>query len=232
MAPTIAPKINPTLKTGAGSTAGARAGSPAAADRLMAAKRQKTAEGGTLRVSSNLDGRGRRANPPRMAAARAGVGGSPVTAGADGSPGRTKAATTIPSDDDDENEPTEAATSTASRKPRKSGRATIDDQPATNRKTASGTALAGRRGAVPEEGAVGRVSRPTGNLLTMEDDDVDIEDKPADDGDDDVDDGFDDDGDVDDDYPKYGDDASRTAPSAGGRSLAGRVSREDARRPE
>ena len=177
----------------------------------MAAKRQKTAEGGTLRVSSNLDGRGRRANPPRMAAARAGVGGSPVTAGADGSPGRTKAATTIPSDDDDENEPTEAATSTASRKPRKSGRATIDDQPATNRKTASGTALAGRRGAVPEEGAVGRVSRPTGNLLTMEDDDVDIEDKPADDGDDDVDDGFDDDGDVDDDYPKYGDDAAGLA---------------------
>ena len=180
MAPTIAQKINPTLKTGAGSTAGARAGSPATADRLMAAKRQKNAEGGTLRVSSNLDGRGRRANPPRMAAARAGAGGSPVMAGADGSPGRTSAATTIPSDDDDENEPTEAAMSTAPRKPRKSGRATIDDQPATtNRKMASGTALAGRRGAVPEEGAVGRASRPTGTLLTMEDDDVDIEDKPA-----------------------------------------------------
>jgi hypothetical protein len=110
-----------------------------------------------------------------MAAARAGAGGSQETAGADGSPGRPSAATTIPSDDDDENEPTEAAMSTAPRKPRKSGRATIDDQPATtNRKMASGTALAGRRGAVPEEGAVGRASRPTGTLLTMEDNDVDM----------------------------------------------------------
>ncbi len=101
MAPTIAPKINPTLKTGAGSTAGARAGSPAAADRSTAAKRQKTAEGGTLRVSSNVDGRRRRTNPPRLAAAQAGAGRSPAMAGADGSLGRTTAATTIPSDDDD-----------------------------------------------------------------------------------------------------------------------------------
>ncbi len=47
----------------------------------------------------------------------------------------------------------------------------------------------------------------------MEDDNVDIEDKPADDG-------FDDDGDVDDDYPKYGDDAPGLADRPiGGRAL-------------
>jgi hypothetical protein len=136
MAPTIASKTNLTLKTGAGSTPGARAGSPAAADRSTVAKRQKTAEGGTLRVSSNLDGRKRRVNPPRLATAKAGADGSPATAGANGSPGRNMAATTIPSDDNDENKPIEAAASTAPQKPRKGGRATIDDQPATNRKMA------------------------------------------------------------------------------------------------
>jgi hypothetical protein len=203
MAPTIAPKINLTLKTGAGSTAGARAGSPAAADRSTAAKRQKTAEGGTLRVSSNLDGRKRRVNPPRLATAKAGADGSLATAGANGSPGRNTAGMFIPSDDDDENEPIEAAASTAPRKPRKGGRATIDDQPSTNRKMASGTALAGRCGAAPEEGAVVWASLPTGTPLTMEDDD-----KSGDDIDDDVDDGFDDDEDVDHDNPKYGDDAA------------------------
>jgi hypothetical protein len=132
MAPTIAPKINLTLKTGAGSTAGARAGSPVAADRSTAAKCQKTAEEGTLRVSSNLDGRKRRVNPPRLATAKAGADGSPATAGANWNPGRNTAATTIPTDDEDENEPIEAAASTAPRKPRKGGRVTIDDQLATN----------------------------------------------------------------------------------------------------
>ena len=76
---------------------------------------------------------------------------------------------------------------------------------------ALGTALAGRRGAAPKEGAVVRVSLPTGTPLTMEDDDVDIDDKSGDDVDnvdDDVDDEFDDDEDVDDDNPKYGDDAA------------------------
>jgi hypothetical protein len=71
MAPTIALKINPTLRTGVGSTAGARDGSPAAEGGLAAAKRQKTAEGKILPVSSNFDGVRRRANPPRLATAKA-----------------------------------------------------------------------------------------------------------------------------------------------------------------
>jgi hypothetical protein len=45
MAPTIAPKISPTLRTGVGSTAGARDGSPAVEGGPVAAKHQKTAEG-------------------------------------------------------------------------------------------------------------------------------------------------------------------------------------------
>ena len=71
-------------------------------------------------------------NPPRLATAKAGADGSPATAGANWNPGRNTAATTIPTDDEDENEPIEAAASTAPRKPRKGGRVTIDDQLATN----------------------------------------------------------------------------------------------------
>ncbi len=48
MAPMAAPKINPTLRMGAGGTAGASDdGLAAAAGRSMAAKRQNTAEGET-----------------------------------------------------------------------------------------------------------------------------------------------------------------------------------------
>jgi hypothetical protein len=187
MAPTIAPKINSTLKTGVGSTAGAWAGSLAAADRSMAAKRQKTTEGGTLRVSSNLDGRRRRVNPPRLATAKAGAGGSPATAGADGSPGRTTAATTIPSNDDDENKPIKAAASTTTRKLCKGGRATTDDQPPTSHKMVAKTTLTGHRGAAPEEVAVTRGGTLTGIPLMMDGNDVDIDDKSKDD-DEDVDD--------------------------------------------
>jgi hypothetical protein len=45
MAPTIAPKISPTLRTGMGSTVGARDGSPAVEGGPAAAKRQKMAKG-------------------------------------------------------------------------------------------------------------------------------------------------------------------------------------------
>jgi hypothetical protein len=134
IAPTIAPKINPTLKAGVGSTAGARAGSPATGGRSMAAKRQKTAKGESLRVSSNLDGRKRRVNPPHLATAKAGADGSPTTASADRSPGRGTAATTIPSNDDKENKPIKAAALTVTRKPRKGSQARTNDQPSTNRK--------------------------------------------------------------------------------------------------
>ena len=196
MAPTIAPKINPTLKTGVGSTAGARAGSPARADRATAAKRQKTAEGGTLRVSSNLDGRKRRVNPPRLATAKAGESGSPAAAGADGSPGHITVATTIPSDDDDEIEPPEAAGSTTTQKLGKGSRATSDDQPSASRKMAAKQTLMGHRGVAPKMVAVARRDTLTGIPLTMDEDDVDIEDGSKDDVDDDVDDGFDDNFDV------------------------------------
>ena len=197
----IAPKINPTLKTGAGSTAGARAGSPVAADKSMVAKRQKSAEEGTLRVSLNLDGRRRRVNPPRLVTAKADASGSPATAGADGSPGRTTAATTIPSDNDDENEPIEAAVLTTTRKLRKGGRVTIDDQPSTGHKLMLVTALAGRHGVATKEGAVARVGMFTGTFLTMDDDNVHIDDKSGNNVDDNVDDKFDDNEDVDDDNP-------------------------------
>ncbi len=87
MAPTIAPKISPTLRMGVGSTAGARDGSPMVEGGPAGVKRQKTAEGKTPRVSSNLDGVRRCANPPRLATVKA-------TADA-------KRPEAIPSDDDD-----------------------------------------------------------------------------------------------------------------------------------
>ncbi len=152
---------------------------PAAADRSTAAKRQKTAEGGTLWISSNLDGRKCRANPPRLATAKAGMDGSPATSSVDGSPGCGMLVTTILSDDNNDNKPIAVAASTAPQKPRKCGRAMTDNQPATNRKMASGTALAGRRRVAPEEGAVVRASLPTGTPLTMDDDNVDIDDSPG-----------------------------------------------------
>ncbi len=83
MAPTIAPKISPTLRTGVGSTAGARDGSPAVEGGPAAVKRQKTAEGKIPRVSSNLDGARHCVNPPCLATAKAaadakGTGSDPV----------------------------------------------------------------------------------------------------------------------------------------------------------
>jgi hypothetical protein len=75
MAPTIAPKFSPTLRTGVGSTAGAMAdGSPAAEGGPAAAKRQKTAGDKLPRVSLNLNGARRRTNPPRLATAKAAAG--------------------------------------------------------------------------------------------------------------------------------------------------------------
>ncbi len=105
MAPRIAPKISPTLRTGVGSTAGAMDGSPEAESGPVAAKRQKTAGGKIPQVSLNLDGARHRANPPRLATAKAAVD--------------MKGPEVIPSDNDDE--PVEEATTT---KPRKVGRMT------------------------------------------------------------------------------------------------------------
>jgi hypothetical protein len=89
MAPTIAPKFGPTLRTGVGSSAGAMAdGSPAVEGSPAAAKRQKIAGGKFPRVSSNLDGARRRMNPPRLATAKAAAG--------------AKSPEVIPLDDNDE----------------------------------------------------------------------------------------------------------------------------------
>jgi hypothetical protein len=74
MAPTIAPRISPTLRTGVGSTVGAKDGSLAAESGPAAAKCQKTAGGKIPQGSSNLDGVRRRVNPPRLATAKAAAG--------------------------------------------------------------------------------------------------------------------------------------------------------------
>jgi hypothetical protein len=106
MAPTIAPKIGPTLRTGVGSTAGAIAdGSPAAEGGLAAAKCQMTAGGKVPRVSLNLDGARRCSNPPRLATANAAVG--------------TKGLEVIPSDND--NKFSDEGTLLMTSRPRKVG---------------------------------------------------------------------------------------------------------------
>ncbi len=87
MAPTIAPKISPTLKMGVGSTAGARDGSPAVEGRPAAVKRQKTAEGKIPQVSLNLYGVRCCRNPPCLATAKTAAD--------------AKGLEVIPSDDDD-----------------------------------------------------------------------------------------------------------------------------------
>jgi len=68
--------------------------------------------------------------------------------------------------------------------------------------------LMGHRGGAPKKVAVARRDTLTGIPLTMDEDDVDIEDGSKDDVDDDVDDGFDDNFDVDAEIPKSGDDAA------------------------
>jgi hypothetical protein len=109
MAPTIAPKFGPTLRTGVGSTAGAMAdGSPAAEGGPAAAKRQKTARGKVPRVSSNLDGVRRHTNSPRLATAKAAAG--------------AKGPELIPSDDDDEF--SDEGTSSMTSRPHKVGHTT------------------------------------------------------------------------------------------------------------
>ncbi len=106
MAPTIAPKISPTLRTGMGSTAGAKDGSPAADSGPVAAKRQKMVGGKIPRVSSNLDGARRRMKSLRPATAKAA--------------GDEKGPEVIPSDDDDKQG--DEATLTRPTKPLKGGR--------------------------------------------------------------------------------------------------------------
>jgi hypothetical protein len=172
MAPTIAPKINPTLRTSVGSTAGARDGSPAPEGGSAAAKCQKTAEGKIPRVSSNFDGVRRRANPPRLATAKATTDmilGRLTTAKAAAD---AKGPEVIPSDDDDE--PIDDATL----RPCKVGRTMPGDKPTAIRKTAPGTSAKLRLGVASDKTlAVTRAGTPTAMRLTMDDDDNDDDDK-------------------------------------------------------
>jgi hypothetical protein len=156
MAPTIAPKISPTLRTGVGSTAGARDGSPAVEGGLAEAKRQKMAEGKIPRVFSNLDGVRHRVNPPRLATAKAAAD--------------TKGTEVIPSDEDDE--PVKEATLTRMAKPRKVGRTTPVDKTTSIGKTASGKAAKLRIGVASNAARdVAMGEMPTGAPLTMDNDD-------------------------------------------------------------
>jgi hypothetical protein len=159
IAPTIAPKISPTLRTGVGSTAGAKDGSPAADSGPVAAKCQKMAGGKIPRVSSNLDGARRRAKSLRLAMAKAA--------------GDKKGPEVIPSDDNDKQG--DKATLTRPTKPRKGGRTTPVGKTSSAGRTAPGKAAKPRLGAASDKTrAVGRAVMPTAMHLTMDDDDEDV----------------------------------------------------------
>jgi hypothetical protein len=149
----------PTLRMGVGSTAGARDGSPAVEGRPAAAKFQKLAEGKNPRVSSNLDGVRRRANPPRLAAAKAAAD--------------PKGPEVIPSDDDDKRG--DKATSTMPMKPRKGDRTIPVGKTSSAGRTVSGKAAKLRLGAASNKTrAVTRAGMPTAMQLTGDDDNKDV----------------------------------------------------------
>jgi hypothetical protein len=159
MAPTIAPKISPTLRTGVGSTVGAKDGSPAPDSGPVVAKCQKTAGGSIPQVSSNLDGARRRAKSLRLATAKAAVD--------------KKGPEVIPSDDDDKQG--EEATSTMPTKPRKGGRTTPVGKTSSAVRTAPGKAAKLRLGAASNETrAVARAEMPTATHLTRDDNNEDV----------------------------------------------------------
>jgi hypothetical protein len=160
MAPMIAPKISPTLRTGMGSTAGAKDGSLVADNGLVAAKRQKTAGGEIPRVSLNLDGVRHRANALRLATANAAVD--------------KKGSEVIPSDDNDKQG--DEATSTMPMKPHKGGQMTPVGKTSSAGRTAPGKVAKLRLGAASDEmWAVARAGMPTAMHLTMDDDDEDVD---------------------------------------------------------
>jgi hypothetical protein len=160
MAPTIAPKISPTLRMGMGSTAGAKDGSPAADSGPVVAKRQKTAGGKISRVSLNLDGARRLAKSLRLAMAKAAVD--------------EKGPEVILSDDNDEQG--DEAMSTMPTKPRKGGRMMPIGKTSSAGRTAPGKAAKLRLGAASNETrAVARAGMPTATHLTMDDNDEDVD---------------------------------------------------------
>ncbi len=156
----MAPKISPTLRTGVGSTPGAKDGRPAADSGPVAAKRQKTAGGKIVQVSSNLNGARRHAKSLGPAMAKAAV--------------EEKGPEVIPSDDD--NEQGDEATSTMPTKPRKGSRTTPVGKTSSAGRTAPGKAAKPRLGAASDKTrAVVRAGMPTAMHLTMDDDDEDVD---------------------------------------------------------
>jgi hypothetical protein len=144
---------------GVGSTAGARDGSTAVEGGPAAAKRQKTAEGKTPRVSLNLDGVRRCANPPRLATAKAAAD--------------AKGPEVIPSDNGYKQG--DEATSTMPTKPLKGSRMKPVGKTSSAGRTAPGKATKLRLGAASDETrAVVRAGLPTATHLTRDDDDEDI----------------------------------------------------------
>jgi hypothetical protein len=142
-----------------GNTAGAKDGSPAVDSGLLAAKRQKTAEGKIPRVSLNHDGARRHVKSLRLAMAKAAVD--------------KKGPEVIPSDDDDERG--DEATSTMPMKPRKGGRTIPIGMTLSAGRTVPGKAATLRLGVASDKTrAVVRAGMPTGTHLTMNDDNKDV----------------------------------------------------------
>ncbi len=130
----------------------------------MAAKHQKMAEGKIPRVSSNLDGARRRANPPRLVTAKAAAA--------------AKGPEVIPSDEDDKL--VKEATLTRMAKPRKVGRRTPIDKTTSVGKTASGKAAKLRIGVASNVARdVTMREMPTGASLAMDNDNKYVNDERA-----------------------------------------------------
>jgi hypothetical protein len=170
MAPTIAPKINPTLRTGEHRRcAGWQSGG---GGRVGCGKAPKNGRGKILRVSSNFDGVKRRANPPRLATAKATADANLGRLTAAKAAADAKGPEVIPADEDDE--PIDDALLASTSKHRKVVRAMTGGKPMAIRKTAPGKSAKLRLGAAYDEMlAVTRVGTPTAMRLARDDEDDD-----------------------------------------------------------
>ncbi len=152
-----------------GSTTGVKDGSLAAESGPVAAKRQKTAGGKIPRGSSNLDGARRRANPPRLATAKAATGAK----GPEGisSDNDDKLHDEASSDNDDELHV--KATLTMPTKPCKGGRTMppIIKTASTGRTAPVKVAKLRLEAASDKTQVVARAGLPTATHLTMDDND-------------------------------------------------------------
>ncbi len=152
MAPTIASKISPTLRTGMGSTAGAKDGSPASDSGPVATKRQKTARG---------------KNPSSILESRWGEASREISPPCDGERRRGQEGA--------RSDPVVEATWTMPTKPRKGGRTMPVSKTSSAGRTAPGKAAQLLLGAASNETrAVARAGMPTATHLTRDDDNEDV----------------------------------------------------------